>query len=421
MPHGGPHWYDNIVNPINTFLNDDNLSNLRNVLGTGGQIAVAEKAISDLQGLGADAKQFLGFPQIDPATGQEMSLYDTVASDTRFKPFSVSALPGTTQFDAQGGTTFSLSPEQQAIADRFRTGSLDTLNLVLDPEGREGSRAALQNLIEVGDTDEMGRTFRNAMEQDYIGTNRSFTDPFSADNLATAETALFDRLQEMRAPQIERDRTRLRDQLIAEGRQGLRTSQYGGTPEELALEKAIQEQQSADALTAGQQARADAATISRLRQQGVSQARIDEQLRSRQRLQAQQQFAREQALGSDIARGFLESSFRPQEALIQSTLPGLDAAALSNVAGRQLGQYGSQLGAAALDYDINAEQLATDLRREALNSLFGLLISEQNAQAANNRGDVNIELGGQPSLSTGIKILDDLARSPLITGRRLLD
>ena len=117
----------------------------------------------------------------------------------------------------------------------------------------------------------------------------------------------------------------------------------------------------------------------------------------------------------------MESSFRPQEALIQSTLPGLDAAALSNVAGRQLGQYGSQLGAAALDYDINAEQLATDLRREALNSLFGLLISEQNAQAANNRGDVNIELGGQPSLSTGIKILDDLARSPLITGRRLLD
>ena len=129
---------------------------------------------------------------------------------------------------------------------------------------------------------------------------------------------------------------------------------------------------------------------------GSAQARIDEEMRSRQRLQAQQQFAREQVLGSDIARGFLESSFRPQEALIQSTLPGLDAAALSNVAGRQLGQYGSQLGAAALDYDINAEQLATDLRREALNSLFGLLISEQQAQG--NRD----EASGSPLASVNI-------------------
>ena len=50
-----------------------------------------------------------------------------------------------------------------------------------------------------------------------------------------------------------------------------------------------------------------------------------------------------------------------------------------------------------LDYDMNAEQLATDLRREALNSLFGLLISEQQsagdvaaAQAGSGSGDGSI-------------------------------
>ena len=88
MPHGGDHWYDNIVNPINTFLNDDNLSNLRNVLGTGGQIAVAEKAISDLQGLGADAKQFLGFPQIEPATAKERKALEQLIKEKRSSKMS---------------------------------------------------------------------------------------------------------------------------------------------------------------------------------------------------------------------------------------------------------------------------------------------------------------------------------------------
>ena len=71
---------------------------------------------------------------------------------------------------------------------------------------------------------------------------------------ATREQEIFDRLTALRQPEQERARLALQNRLFNEGRQGLRTSQYGGTPEQLAFEKAIQEQQAQDSLLAMTQA-----------------------------------------------------------------------------------------------------------------------------------------------------------------------
>jgi len=65
---------------------------------------------------------------------------------------------------------------------------------------------------------------------------------------------LFAQLTEMRRPEEERRRLELENRLRAQGRLGTQTSMFGGTPEALALEKAIQEQQSADLLTSLTQA-----------------------------------------------------------------------------------------------------------------------------------------------------------------------
>lgn len=65
---------------------------------------------------------------------------------------------------------------------------------------------------------------------------------------------LFAQLTEMRAPEEQRRRLELESRLAAQGRLGTQTSMFGGTPEALALEKAIQEQQATDALTALTQA-----------------------------------------------------------------------------------------------------------------------------------------------------------------------
>lgn len=382
-------FYDRLLGGVNSFFSNPELQNVRNLIGTAGQIAVAEDAIDDLQGLGQQAQEFIGLPR----DGQ--SLYETVASDTRFRPFSVSAAPGTTAFDSAGGATFNLSPDQQRLEQSLRSGGETLVNALLgrnefgsiDPvtgqqtDNLRADQEALLRLIEVGDRDAQGRTLREAQEQQYIGTNRSFTDPFSADSLASSEQALFDRLQAIRAPQIERDRTALQNQLIAQGRQGLSTAQYGGSPQEFALEQAIQEQQSRDALSAFQQARSDATTLSNLRQAGVTQARTDEQLRSDQRLAGLRQQALEKELTGRLADTLLNAANRPIDSLLATTAPALDAAALANVSGRQLGSFGAELGASSLDYDLGAQQLATDLRREALNSLFGLLIAERQAAA----------------------------------------
>lgn len=61
---------------------------------------------------------------------------------------------------------------------------------------------------------------------------------------------LYEQIQATRAPETERQRLALENRLAAQGRLGTQTAMFGGTPEALALEKAIAEQQSRDILGA---------------------------------------------------------------------------------------------------------------------------------------------------------------------------
>lgn len=54
----------------------------------------------------------------------------------------------------------------------------------------------------------------------------------------------------LRQPEQQRAQLGLENRLAAQGRLGVQTNAYGGTPEQLAMQKAIQEQQSADSLAA---------------------------------------------------------------------------------------------------------------------------------------------------------------------------
>ena len=65
---------------------------------------------------------------------------------------------------------------------------------------------------------------------------------------------LYTQMEEARAPETERQRLALENRLAAQGRLGTQTAMYGGTPEALAMEKAIAEQQSRDILGAQTQA-----------------------------------------------------------------------------------------------------------------------------------------------------------------------
>lgn len=67
----------------------------------------------------------------------------------------------------------------------------------------------------------------------------------------TAES-LFQQMQAASQPEIERQRLALEQRLQAQGRGGVQTAAYGGTPEQLAMEKAYQEQMTKNLLQAQQ-------------------------------------------------------------------------------------------------------------------------------------------------------------------------
>ena len=90
------------------------------------------------------------------------------------------------------------------------------------------------NLLNTGGLNE-----REQMVKDFVGSDVSLTDPFTSAGIASREQDIFNRLQALREPGNEEARVNLDQQLFAQGRGGLRTAQYGGSPEELALQRAI--------------------------------------------------------------------------------------------------------------------------------------------------------------------------------------
>lgn len=121
----------------------------------------------------------------------------TAAGQAQFQPFSVTSGSGTkTSVGAGGGLTTTLTPTQKKIQDDLM-----------------------------------------AQIQTSIGT------------ATPTASELYTQMAQMRSPEEERRRLDLENRLRAQGRLGTTTAMFGGTPEALALEKAIQEQQAADVLT----------------------------------------------------------------------------------------------------------------------------------------------------------------------------
>lgn len=167
------------------------------VLGGAGQAASAilpyqlsEGAIEDLRGMARD----LGARA--PAIGQQ------AASAAEFTPFTVTTGTGTTQIGPGGALTQTLGEVPQAI----QSGLL-------------------------------------SQAETAMGTTQ-----------VTPEQ-LYSQLQTLRAPSIERQRLDLENRLFAQGRLGTQSGMFGGsTPELLALEESLRQQEAQDLLTSLTQA-----------------------------------------------------------------------------------------------------------------------------------------------------------------------
>lgn len=143
---------------------------------------------------------------------------------TQFRPFTVTTSMGGqfgTKIDpttGQFGTTLGLSPQEQAMQQQLFGGA--------------------------------GQFFQQAQQPT---TGR--------------EQEIFERLRAVQTPEEQRQRLALEERLAAQGRLGVQTAQFGGTPEQMALAKAQEEAQNTAAIQAMQQAQAEQMQQANLGQQ----------------------------------------------------------------------------------------------------------------------------------------------------------
>ena len=111
---------------------------------------------------------------------------------SQFRPFGVTSNLANVQTTPEGGVNLNLSPEQQA------------------------------------------------MQQQLLGQSRGLFGQVGADP-AAAQSALYEQIRATQQPEEERQRLQMQEDLFSSGRGGVQTAMYGGTPEQMAYEKARQE------------------------------------------------------------------------------------------------------------------------------------------------------------------------------------
>ena len=164
--------------------------------------------------LGKEGEQAFGeLGQQSLQGGQRLGQQALEAS--AFKPYTVTSSLANVQTTPEGGFGINLSPEQQALQTQL-----------------QGQAAGLFG--QVGQ------------------------DP------AQAQSALYEQIRATQRPEEERQRLALQENLFSSGRGGVQTAQYGGTPEQLAFEKARQESMLSANLGARQQSQAEQAQAANL-------------------------------------------------------------------------------------------------------------------------------------------------------------
>jgi len=131
------------------------------------------------------------------ATGQAgLGLGESIGKraydQSQFRPFGVTSNLANVQTTAEGGVNLNLSPEQQA------------------------------------------------MQQQLLGQSQGLFGQVGADP-AAAQSALYEQIRATQQPEEERQRLQMQENLFSSGRGGVQTAMYGGTPEQMAYEKARQE------------------------------------------------------------------------------------------------------------------------------------------------------------------------------------
>ena len=314
---------------------------LGDLLNTGGMAATAYLPYSEsgeqIDALRAATEQFSSGAA---ALGQQ------AASQTQFQPFSVRTTGGTADVGAGGALNLNLSPEQQQLQQSLLQQAQQMAGAGIDPSQYQ----ALQNQAMLQSQQTLGAGLPTASD-------------------------LFSQMQASMAGENERQRLQLENRLAGQGRLGVQTSMFGGTPDQLAFEKAQQEQMSRNYLQAqqlapqlAQQQTANAASLF-----GLGQAAAQAPLG----LQAAQLGNIGTAMGT---------SFMPQQQLLSALTPSAQFANIgasrdiaSSEAISRMGLGGLEAEAAGLSAIGQLESGRVNALAEALSGLFNVQAGQESS------------------------------------------
>jgi len=232
------------------------------ILGTGTAIGgglLTGAAYNRLSDIGTES--LLGTTVDGTRIPGAMELANQAVGMSQFKPFTVTSSTGsqfgaTPTIDAQGNIVSTdvyntLSGTEQAIQNELlrqaqtgfaggTTGSPEAAAAGLALMGR-GTTQLGQDPLLAQNASNLGGMFMGQLAQPMAGR----------------ETDVYNRIRAMQTPEEQRQRLALEERLFNQGRMGVQTNMYGGTPEQFALSKAQAEAQNQASLMAMQQAQAE--------------------------------------------------------------------------------------------------------------------------------------------------------------------
>jgi hypothetical protein len=316
----------------------------------------------------------------------EQPLPQITAPDITFQPFTVtSGLGGVSA--GPSGTAYTLSAQQQAIQDALMGSALGRFQQG-QPAGALTSAAAGQQAMALGQqalgATPFGMGQQQAAAQQAFGLGGQFMGQAGMP-MAQREADVYERIRATQRPEEARQRLGLEERLAQQGRLGVRTAMFGGTPEQLAMEQAQQEAQSRAALSAITQAQAEQQQQAALGAQyaglGSTLAGQQQALSAAQQAQALQALTGGQGLlsgglGLEAAQqqlgiGALQAGYAPQAALLSALSPAINVASLADVARRQQGEFGLEAQIANLQGAIGQQTGLANL----YGGVYGSLLS----------------------------------------------
>jgi len=282
-------------------------SGISDLLRAGGEYYLGQENIQDLRQLGKELQTGLGTLGTEAREGLE------------FLPYTVTSGLANVGTTAEGGFDINLSPEQQALQTQL-----------------QGQAGALFG--QVG------------------------ADP------ASAQAALYEQMRAVQRPEEERQRLRLEERMLSQGRSGLGSSLYGGSsPELLAQETA--------------------------RQEAMARANLG----------ARQQSMAEQSQAAQLGGMLQAAGYQPQQQALSMLEASRIPAGFADIGRRTGTELQSQLNRAGLESRLQSEDLANQLRLSQQQALIGGLLGQQPTYAERlQAGQLGIDLQGAGGILGGL-------------------